>query len=114
MLNLADEPADGDYSGWADMAFRAKYGYGLRDAGSDPIRQLAVGSFEANYIADYEVWSADQWQTIDPSVKVTMSFCGGYGRYQHEGPDLEAVFQEAPANFVVTFDAYPRDGLYNT
>jgi hypothetical protein len=114
MLNLADEPADGDYSMWADQAFRARYGYGLRDAGSDPARQLAVGAFEANYIADYEVWSADQWRTLDPSVKVTMSFCGGYGRYQHEGPDLEAIFQVAPANFVVTFDAYPKDGLYNT
>ncbi len=114
MLNLADEPADGDYSTWADQAFRASHGYGLRDAGNNSARQLAVGRFEADYIADYEVWSAGRWQTIDPSVKVTMSFCGGYGRYQHEGPDLEAVFQEAPANFVVTFDAYPRDGLYNT
>ncbi len=114
MLNLADEPADGDYSVWADRAFRARYGYGLRDAGKDPARLEAVGRFEADYIADYEVWSARQWQTIDPAIKVTMSFCGGYGRYQHEGPDLEAVFSMAPSNFVVTFDAYPRDGLYNT
>ncbi|MGH2391644.1 MAG: hypothetical protein ACRDIE_25900 [Chloroflexota bacterium] len=114
MLNLADEPADGDYSIWADRAFRARYGYGLRDAGPDPARLQTVGRFEADYIADYEVWSADQWRAIDPAVKVTMSFCGGYGRYQHEGPDLEAVFSEAPSNFVVTFDAYPRDGLYNT
>jgi hypothetical protein len=27
MLNLADEPAGGDYSSWADAAFRARYGY---------------------------------------------------------------------------------------
>ena len=114
MINLADEPADGDYSGWADQAFRARYGYGLREAGHDPRRQEAVGRFEADYIADYEVWSAEQWQKIDPAVLTTMSFCGGYGRYQHEGPDLEAVFRQAPSNFVVTFDAYPRDGLYST
>ncbi|HVA90004.1 MAG TPA: hypothetical protein VNL71_09180 [Chloroflexota bacterium] len=114
MINLGDEPADGDYSVWADRVFQARYGYGLRDAGQDPTRQEAVGRFEADYIADYEEWSAAQWESIDPAVKVTMSFCGGYGRYQHEGPDLEAVFREAPANFVVTFDAYPRDGLYST
>ncbi|HEY8284784.1 MAG TPA: hypothetical protein VIJ28_10405 [Chloroflexota bacterium] len=114
MINLGDEPADGDYSIWADRAFRAGHGYGLHDAANDPTRQEAVGRFQADYIADYETWSARQWERIDPSVLVTMSFCGGYGRYQHEGPDLEAVFREAPSNFVVTFDAYPRDGLYST
>ncbi|HXT37367.1 MAG TPA: hypothetical protein VN837_17470 [Chloroflexota bacterium] len=114
MINLGDEPADGDYSPWADQAFRVVHGYGLLNAGHDPKRQEAVGRFQADYIADYETWSATQWEKIDPAVLTTMSFCGGYGRYQHEGPDLETVFREAPSNFVVTFDAYPRDGLYST
>jgi hypothetical protein len=114
MLNLADEPKDGDYSTWADRAFRAAHGYGLFDAGNDAVRQREVGRFEANYIADYAAWSAKQWLSIDPAVRVTMSFCGGYGRYLHEGPDLETIFSEAPSNFVVTFDAYPKDGVYDT
>ena len=114
MLNIADEPADGDYSVWADRVFRAGHGYGLMQAGTDPARQLAVGRFQATYIARYAAWSAQQWLVIDPAVKVTLSFCGGYGRTQHEGPDLEAVFRDTPSNFVVTFDAYPRDGLYDT
>ena len=114
MLNIADEPADGDYSVWADRVFRAGHGYGLLEAGTDPARQRAVGRFQATYIARYAAWSAQQWLAIDPEVKVTLSFCGGYGRTQHEGPDLEAVFRDTPSNFVVTFDAYPRDGLYDT
>ncbi|HZS93118.1 MAG TPA: hypothetical protein VFE42_37210 [Chloroflexota bacterium] len=114
MLNLADEPKDGDYSTWADRAFRAAHGYGLFDAGKDPVRQREVGRFEANYIADYAAWSAKQWLAIDPAMRVTMSFCGGYGRYLHEGPDLETIFSAAPSNFVVTFDAYPKDGVYDT
>lgn len=114
MLNLADEPKEGDYSIWADRAFRSGRGYGLHDAGADPKRQLAVGRFESGYVADYAAWSARQWQAIDPSVRVTMSFDGGYSRYMHEGPDLEALFDATPSNFEVTFDAFPRDGLYDT
>jgi hypothetical protein len=114
MINIADEPQDGDWSIWADRAFRAQHGYGLFQAGSDPARQEAVGRFQADYIAQYAAWSAEQWQAINPAIMVTESFDGGYGRYMHEGPDLEAIFRDTPANFVVTFDAYPRDGLYNT
>ncbi len=114
MLNLADEPKEGDYSSWADAAFRATHGYGLHDAGASPARQEAVGRFESEYVNDYAIWSAQQWLAIDPAVTVTMSYCGGYGRAMHEGPNLESIFQKAPRNFVVTFDAYPRDGLYTT
>jgi hypothetical protein len=114
MLNLADEPADGDYSTWAAAAFRRLNGYKMDAVGTNAQRQASVGRFQADYIADYAAWSAEQWLTIDPAVKVTMSFDGGYGRVKHEGPDLEAIFREAPENFVVTFDAYPKDGLYTT
>ncbi|HWE63281.1 MAG TPA: hypothetical protein VHB98_16315 [Chloroflexota bacterium] len=114
MINVADEPQDGDWSTWADAAFRAQHGYGLFQAGHDPVRQEAVGRFQADYIAEYAAWSAQQWQALDPAMMVTLSFDGGYGRYMHEGPDLEAIFRDTPSNFVVTFDAYPRDGLYST
>ena len=114
MVNLADEPKEGDYSAWADAAFRAAHGYGLHDAGADPARQEAVGRFESEYVNDYAIWSARQWLAIDPIVTVTMSYDGGYGRNMHEGPNLESIFQKAPRNFVVTYDAYPRDGLYTT
>lgn len=114
MLNLADEPNDGDYSTWTDRAFAARYGFRLHQAGTDPARQTQVGRFEAEYIADYAAWSAAQWQGIDPAVRVTFSFDGGYSRYMHEGPDLEAIFRNAPANLTITFDAFPRDGLYAT
>jgi hypothetical protein len=114
MLNMADEPADGDFSTWANAAFGHQHGFNLKAAGANPQRQAAVGRFEAEYIVNYAAWSAGQWLTIDPAIKVTVSFDGGYSRIKHEGPDLEAIFREAPANFVVTFDAYPKDGLYNT
>ncbi|MDB5075156.1 MAG: hypothetical protein JWO42_1335, partial [Chloroflexi bacterium] len=114
MVNIADEPSDGDYTTWANQAFRAQYGYGMDQLGKNPSRLTALGRFQAEYIANYAAWSATQWLQIDPTVKVTLSFDGGYGRYKHEGPDLEAIFRNAPSNFVVTFDAYPRDGLYST
>jgi hypothetical protein len=114
MINIADEPSDGDYTQWADKAFRAQYGYGMDQVGHNPGRLRALGRFQAEYIANYAAWSATQWLAIDPAVNVTLSFDGGFSRYKHEGPDLEAIFRKAPANFVVTFDAYPRDGLYNT
>jgi hypothetical protein len=114
MVNIADEPSDGDYSVWADRAFRAQHGYGMDQVGKNPSRLMALGRFQAEYIANYAAWSATQWLQIDPAVRVTLSFDGGYSRYKHEGPDLEAIFRKAPSNFVVTFDAYPRDGLYST
>ncbi len=114
MLNLADEPADGDYSTWADAAFHRQYGFSMSAVGTNPRRQTSLGRFQAEYVADYAAWSAGQWLTLDRGVKVTMSFDGGYSRVKHEGPDLEAIFRLAPANFEVTFDAYPKDGLYTT
>jgi hypothetical protein len=114
MINIADEPADGDYSIWAGQAFRQQYGFTMSQAGTDPTRLTDLGRFQADYIANYAAWSANQWRAIDPRVKVTLSFDGGYSRSKHEGPDLEDIFRQAPPNLEVTFDAYPKDGLYNT
>jgi hypothetical protein len=69
MINIADEPQDDDWSIWADRAFRARHGYGLFQAGSSAARQEAVGRFQADYIAAYAAWSAQQWQTIDPAMR---------------------------------------------
>jgi hypothetical protein len=40
-----------------------------------------------------------------------MSFDGAQARQTFTLPDVEALFRDTPPNFVVTFDAYPRDGL---
>jgi hypothetical protein len=40
-----------------------------------------------------------------------MSFDGSQARKTFTLPDVEALFRDTPSNFVVTFDAYPRDGV---
>ena len=114
MINLADEPSGGDYSQAADAAFRSTHGFGLLQAGDNPARLRAVGTFESDYIADYATWSATQWLTIDPTISTTMSFDGGRSRYAYQEPNLQQVFREPPSNFAVTFDAYPLDRATTT
>jgi len=114
MLNLADEPSGGDYSAWADADFRAVRGYGLREAGADPRRQNEVGAYQSAYIARYASWSAARWLAINPAISTTMSFDGGQSRYAYQEPLVESLFRDPPPNFAVTFDAYPRDGLFGT
>ncbi|GAC1428846.1 MAG: hypothetical protein NVSMB65_02180 [Chloroflexota bacterium] len=114
MLNLADEPSGGDYSRWADRAFRLTHRYGLQEAGADAARQREVGAFESAYIAEYARWSAAEWVGINPAVNTTMSFDGGQSRYAYQAPAVERLFRDPPATFAVTFDAYPRDGLFDT
>jgi hypothetical protein len=114
MVNMADEPSGGDYSTWADAAFRATHHYGLLQAGSDPARLREVGAFESSYVAAYATWSAARWLEINPTISTTMSFDGGQSRYAYQSPDIESLFRDPPPNFAVTFDAYPRDGLFDT
>jgi hypothetical protein len=111
MLNLADEPLGGDYSSHAEVEFRRRYGFGFDDVGDDPERQRMLGEFQSRYIVDYAVYSAGQWAEIHPGLPVTMSFDGAQARQTFTLPDVEALFRDTPPNFVVTFDAYPRDGL---
>jgi len=61
-------------------------------------------------VAEYAAWSAALWHEIHPGLPVTMSFDGAQARRTYTLPDVEALFRDTPANFVVTFDAYPRDG----
>ncbi len=109
MLNLADEPLGGDYSGWAEAAFRRRVGYGFGDIGTDPARQIALGQFQAGVVVDFMRLGADYWNDITPGLPVTMSFDGGAMREDNGLPNLENLFRQAPANFVLTWDMYPRD-----
>ncbi|MFN2289954.1 MAG: hypothetical protein ACK2UC_02065 [Anaerolineae bacterium] len=111
MLNLADEPLGGDYSAQADAEFRARHGFGLVEAGDDVARQRLVGAFQSRYVVEYAAYSSRLWASIRPGLPVTMSFDGAQARQTWTMPDVEALFRDTPANFVVTFDAYPRDGL---
>jgi hypothetical protein len=111
MLNLADEPLGGDYSFHAEAEFRRRYGFGFDDVGDDPARQRMLGEFQSRYIVDYAVYSAGQWAAIRAGLPVTISFDGAQARQTFTLPDVEALFRDTPSNFVVTFDAYPRDGL---
>ncbi len=111
MLNLADEPLGGDYSALAEAEFWRRYGFDFADAGRDPARQRLLGEFQSRYVVEYAIYSAGLWQAIQPGLPVTMSFDGAQARRTFTLPDVEALFRDTPANFVVTFDAYPRDGL---
>jgi hypothetical protein len=111
MLNLADEPLGGDYSAHAEAEFRARTGLGFSDVGDDVERQRLLGAFQSGMVAEYAAWSAALWHAIHPGLPVTMSFDGAQARKTYTLPDLEPLFRDTPSNFVVTFDAYPRDGL---
>lgn len=110
MLNMADEPIGGDYSDHAEAAFRRQFGIGFAEVGSDPARQRQLGEFQSRYVVEYAAYSADLWDRIHPGLPVTMSFDGSQARKTFTLPDVEALFRDTPAHFVVTFDAYPRDG----
>jgi hypothetical protein len=111
MINLADEPIGGDYSPHAKAEFERRYGFGFSDVGDDPNRQQLLGEFQSRYVVEYANYSARLWQEIHPDLPVTMSFDGSQARKTFTLPDVEALFRDTASNFVVTLDAYPRDGL---
>ena len=116
MLNLADEPIGGDYSAHAEAEFRRLHGFGFGEVESPSTspgreRMRLLGEFQSRYVVDYAIYSAELWQAIHPGLPVTMSFDGAQARQTFTMPDVEALFRDTPDNFVVTFDAYPRDGL---
>jgi hypothetical protein len=114
MLNLADEPIGGDYSVHAEAEFRRTHGFGFADIGDDPARQRLLGEFQSRYVVEYAIYSAGLWKELHPGLPVTISFDGAQARQTFTMPDVEALFRDTPSNFVVTFDAYPRDGLPST
>ena len=110
MLNLADEPIGGDYSSHAEIEFRRRHGFGFSEVGEVPLHNRLLGEFQSRYVVEYAIYSAELWGEIHPGLPVTMSFDGGQARRVLSLPDVEALFRDTPSNFVVTFDAYPRDG----
>jgi hypothetical protein len=110
MLNLADEPIGGDYSSHAEAEFRRRHGFGFSGLGDAPLHNRLLGEFQSRYVVEYAIFSAELWGEIHPGLPVTMSFDGGQARRVLTLPDVEALFRDTPSNFVVTFDAYPRDG----
>ena len=111
MLNLADEPIGGDYSMYAEAEFWAQVGFGFAEVGVSPERQRLLGAFQSRYVVEYAAFSAELWREIHPGLPVTISFDGGQARKAFALPDLEALFRDTPSNLVITFDAYPHDGL---
>jgi hypothetical protein len=79
--------------------------------GDDPERQRLLGEFQSRYVVEYATYSAALWEELYPGLPVTMSFDGAQARQTLTMPGVEALFRDTPSNFVVTFDAYPRDGL---
>jgi len=110
MLNLSDEPLGGDYSAHAEAEFLSRTGLRFADVGDDLERLRLLGAFQSGMVAEYAAWSAALWHEIHPGLPVTMSFDGAQARRTYTLPDVEALFRDTPENFVVTFDAYPRDG----
>jgi hypothetical protein len=111
LVNLADEPFGGDYSRYAEDAFKKECGlsFDKAAAGSEKDR-IALGQFQSNYIVEYGSWSAEAWHEVCPDIPSTMSFCGHHGREENVMPSIPAIFRNTPEYFHPTFDAYPRDG----
>lgn len=111
LINLADEPFGGDYSQWAEYAFRRQYGITFEEAFAQGREGLiTVGEFQSRYVVEYARWSADGWHKLYPHIPTTMSFCGHHGREENHMPDVVALFSDTPHHFHPTFDVYPRDG----
>jgi hypothetical protein len=110
MINLCDEPTGVDYSSAADATFASRVGYHFADVGNDQQRITQLGAFQSDVMVDFATWAARQWQAIDPSVTVTISFDGGPGRKNQQAPAIEDIFRQAPANFEPAWDAFLRDG----
>ena len=110
MLNLSDEPIGGDYHPCRGSVSRDARLW-FDEVGDDPYRQRLLGEFQSRYVVEYAIHSAALWDELHPGLPVTMSFDGAQARQTFTMPGVEALFRDTPSNFVVTFDAYPRDGL---
>jgi hypothetical protein len=109
MINLADEPLGGDYSKWANDEFQRRYGYRFADVGNDPARQQALGEFQSGAMVDFMKIATTLANEYMPEFTFTMSFDGGAMREDVGFPTVEAIFRQAPSNFIPTWDMYARD-----
>lgn len=115
LVNLSDEPFGGDYSKYAEVAFKKETGMTFREAlEGDNASRRAAGRFQARYIVEYATWSAKAWNKVCPDIPSTMSFCGHHGREENTMPAITDLFSDTPEYFHPTFDVYPRDGDQKT
>lgn len=115
LVNLADEPFGGDYSQFAEQAFKEKTGMTFEEAlAGDDNAKRALGEFQNHYIAEYAAWSAEAWHDVCPDIPSTMSFCGFHAREENLLPSVAALFAKTPPYFHPCFDVYPRDGDQKT
>lgn len=101
VINLADEPMGADFSGPAKREFERRSGQPWAKASH---RQR--GQFLTHMLADYASWSAQALNSLHP-VASMMTF-----HIQRESPwypDMEAIFEQAPAQFVVSADTHLND-----
>lgn len=103
-LNLADEPVGTDFSPWAQAVFQERYGGSMLSA--PPVQ---LGAFLGEFLADYATWSAETWQRLNPSIWTMMTF--HIERSAPWLPNLEALFQRPPSNFVFSADTHLHDVL---
>jgi hypothetical protein len=114
MVMMTNEPTGVDYSPPADAAFYGRYGYHFADVGKDPVRQTELGAFQSHVMDDYAIWAAQQWETIDPALTVTLTFDGSPARNNQQAPALEDLFRDTPPNFEPAWDAQIENGPPST
>ena len=110
MVMLSNEPTGVDYSDSADSVFFNQYGYHFADVGNDPTRITQLGYFQSHVIVDFAAWAAQQWQSLDPAMTVTIAFDGSPARNNQQAPALEDLFSQTPPNFQPSWDANLRNG----
>ena len=101
-VNLGDEPSGCDYSAHAMTVFEQRYGLPW-DAASSWQR----GDFQAGVIADYAIWSAWQWNLINPAMRTLFTF--HIERSRPFFPCYERIFRQTPSTFIISADTHLHD-----
>lgn len=110
MVMISNEPTGFDYSSAADATFTNRYHYRFEDVGTNLLRETQLGAFQAHVMDDYAIWAAQQWQSIDPTLTVTLTFDGSPARNNQQAPALEDLFRDTPSNFQPAWDTQIRNG----
>lgn len=101
-LNLGDEPSGCDYSPHAMAAFEERYGLPWADAAS-----WQRGEFQSGVVADYAIWSAWQWNLINPRVRTMFTL--HIERSRPFFPNVERICQQTPPTFIISADTHLHD-----
>jgi hypothetical protein len=101
-INLGDEPSGSDYSPHAMAVFEERYGVAWDDASS-----WQRGEFQAGVVADYAVWSAWQWNLINPNIRAMFTL--HIERSRPFFPCYERIYRQAPPGFIISADTHLHD-----